>query len=333
MDQMFLFHLHQQTPTSMLPFPFLVRSLKKIYLPLAETKWAPFSGRNFIWLAVFCPRLNSLTTSFDLSERDVEYLSEYKEVFKHRSRVKKLAISFVFVASPSGTKSRQWKLNENQKSGLSKAQKEQCLSDLLLVTWELEAFEINPTHSRDYDLQLTDEPNYETSFSSLSSSQSSLKHLRVFSSLVGRVSVFSSPNSYFTTLQPFKNLKVLSTDLFGFSQVRKGGVAFGVEIFQLSWYSEDFKNYVPSPVEDCYQDFVGIEAMLDTHILPNLKTIIIPKHPINLRNEVDESPARIAVWNKKKRDLLSTEYFKNGRIKLVEFEAGEKLWNRESCFR
>lgn len=63
-DQMFLFDLHEKTITNMRPLPFLVRSLKKLYVPLAESHHISFSARNFIWLMLFCPRLNELAISF-----------------------------------------------------------------------------------------------------------------------------------------------------------------------------------------------------------------------------------------------------------------------------
>lgn len=246
-----------------------------------------------------------------MSERDVIYLEEYKEVFKHRSRVKKLAISFAFIASPSGTKNRQWKAND-QKSGLSKIEKEQSILNLLLVTKRLEAFEINTIPSLEEGLNVEDIPNFTNSLTSLSSSQPSLKHLRSFAALEA-----SSSLIYHFGLESLKQLKVLSIDTNGLLYFTEQNLnPLNVEILWLSWYSEFPQDYG----EDSYPDFKMLTSIIE-HTLPKLKMLIIPQNPINSANHVDESAARRAIWAKKKEDFLSREIFTSGKIEVFEFEA------------
>lgn len=317
LDQAFYFPLRIYLTTDsgtqvLFPLPFLTNSIKKLYILLASDNYVAFSARNSVWLMVFCKSLNEISIGFDISANDVAFLAEYKEIFKHKSNVKKLAIQFRFKAA------------QKAQSGLSKIQKEQSLSDLLLVTNGLEAFEFNGNWAHELDETLETQPNYEGAFSSLSSSESSLRHLRRFGTLGTRRSVIST--SPFI-LKSFKNLRMLSTDLYGLFYLRHRAISLDVEILQMVYYYVDLTH--SSPDTEAYADFRGIEYLVEAQLLPNLKTLMIPKQPINMTSEIDKSPSRKAIWAEKRSRFLSKDYFKNGRIKVIEFEAGELC---ECCF-
>lgn len=312
------------------PLPFLTYSIKKLRIPLPRDNHdVAFSARNFVWLMVFCETLHELSIGFNISQNDVDFLAEYKEIFKHKSNVKKLAIQFRFIASLSGTKNRQWQLEgKESQSGLSKMQKAQSLSDLLLVTKGLEAFEFNGTLAHELKEDLETQPNFEGAISSLSSSESSLRHLRRFGALGSRRAVLSTSRFI---LPSFKNLKMLSTDCFGLLYLRHRLITLdNVEILQLVYHYVD-----PEGSElnfndtESYADFSTMGYLVEAGLLPNLKTFMIPKQPINGLNEIDKLPSRTAIWAKKRNELLSKDYFKNGRIEVIEVEAGELC---ECCF-
>ncbi|MCO5580399.1 hypothetical protein L7F22_034265 [Adiantum nelumboides] len=232
----FLFNFQTRDPNveKTIPLPFLAKSLKKLYVKLTGPDYIALSARNFIWLMLFCSALNELAIGFTLSETDISFLTEFKESFKNKSKIKKLAIQFRFVASLSGKKNSKWKLYGKQcKSGLSKIQKEQALLDLLLVTSGLQAFEINGTASLE-SFSEEERPDFRTVLSSgLSSSSETLHHHRNFLSLQEAGS--GRPASSFNS-SPFQNVKILSTERHGLVFMKREGLRSNIEVIQLTWY-------------------------------------------------------------------------------------------------
>lgn len=279
------------------------------------------SARNFIWLMLFCSALNELAIGFTLSETDISFLTEFKESFKNKSKIKKLAIQFRFVASLSGKKNSKWKLYGKQcKSGLSKIQKEQALLDLLLVTSGLQAFEINGTASLE-SFSEEERPDFRTVLSSgLSSSSETLHHHRNFLSLQEAGS--GRPASSFNS-SPFQNVKILSTERHGLVFMKREGLRSNIEVIQLTWYVTSAG--LPTNLGDSqhYPEDADIAALIESDLVPNLKRVVVRKQPISCLNKVEKSSRKKEVWAKRRQELRSKDYFRNGQIELREAEAGD----------
>lgn len=319
----FLFNFQTRDPNveKTIPLPFLAKSLKKLYVKLTGPDYIALSARNFIWLMLFCSALNELAIGFTLSETDISFLTEFKESFKNKSKIKKLAIQFRFVAFLSGKKNSKWKLYGKQcKSGLSKIQKEQALLDLLLVTSGLQAFEINGTASLE-SFSEEERPDFRTVLSSgLSSSSETLHHHRNFLSLQEAGS--GRPASSFNS-SPFQNVKILSTERHGLVFMKREGLRSNIEVIQLTWYVTSAG--LPTNLGDSqhYPEDADIAALIESDLVPNLKRVVVPKQPINCLNKVEKSSRKKEVWAKRRQELRSKDYFRNGQIELREAEAGD----------
>lgn len=314
-NRLFLFHFRFRCQERSIPFPFL-SCLKKTFICPGKSGDISFSARNFIWLSVFVPTLQEIAISCDFSQVDVKFLNEHKDTFKHRSNVKKLGISFKFVASQSGTRSPQWKSNgDSQSCGISGKTQSQCISDLLSVTKELECLEINGMDSRNQDGD-GKERSLQISLSSISSSFRSLRHFR---QLLRPAQSFQA-----SQLGLFNNLKHWSTQGDGLGALKDGlgGLKEGqvvlpsIEQIQLTWYVL----HVPEQIR--YIE----DSLLATYILedrfPKLKTVIVPKHPIDFSNNIDTSLSGRKVWAELRGILRERDFFKSGKITLMEIESG-----------
>lgn len=325
LDQFLLFSFHFNIPipapdgnttiSRSIPFPFLTQSLKKLYVKFAEHgSVSSFSGRNVVWLLLFCEKLNELTICFDISRKDMNYLSDFVETYKNRSKVKKLAICFRFICSQSGTSNPQWKAKgKDQESGLSRIEKLQSVTNLIHVTSGLEAFEMNtvPTlQEEEY------QPDYRTALTSLSSSESTLRHLREFVSLIE----FGSNLTSSFDLSRFKNLKILSVGRASLEFLERDKFTLNIETLQLLCYM-DCGELPPTMEHECYPEDPIIARLLELQLLPQLKTVCIPKHLINSDNKKFED--KTGSWLKRRRELQSKESFTSGKIELRELEDSE----------
>lgn len=313
-DPLFLFHFTFRYYERSLPFPFL-RRLKKLFICRVASEQVPLSARNFIWLAVFVSTLHEISVSFDVSQVDIKFLKEYKETFKHQSNVKKVAISFKFIAPQSGTRSLQWKLNgKRQRSGISGKAQSQCISDLLSVTKGLKCLEINGmelvgTEFNEWDDQQEVE---EINLSSISNSLGSLIRFR---------QLLSPLHSLGSQLSLFSNLKYLSTEGTGLIHLQKEEITLKIEVIQLTWYlvHESSSTY---PEQNRYPEDFVLADLIDRDMLPKLKTVVVPRHPIGVDGVEDSSAGSRTVWAENRRVLKVSEYFKSGKITLMEIESG-----------
>lgn len=311
----FLFHFTFRHQERSLPFPFL-NCLKKTFIGQAVSGHIFFSARNFIWLSVFVPTLQEIAIYINASQVDVKFLKDYKETFRHRSNVKKLSISFRFIASQSGTKNLQWKSNgESQISGISGKAQSLCISDLLSVTKELECLEINGVDSKDRDSD-GQEHTPEIILSSISNSRPSLKHFR---HLLRPAQSFQA-----SQLGLFSNLKHWSTEGNGLLDLTKVQVVLRIERIQLTWYR------LHLPEQGRYAEDPLLATLIEGDSLPKLRTVIVPKYPIGLSNKMDTSLSGRNVWIENRKVLREKDYFKSKRIELIESESGtygEFFWD------
>lgn len=298
-------------------------SIKRLHIPfLLEQQEASdsMSGRNILWLLVFCPSLTEAVFFFSLSHEDYLFLEEYNEVFKGKSNVKKLSLMPTMSLYKSKYANKSWEAKQ-QGNGKWKGgnRASHSIFNILLVTknlWSLDLREVRiRTEGGHKDVDNAEFDLYSYCLSGLFNSYDSLKHIRVgrFQSKVDIDSV--------ADFSKFKALKILGLEGALINIFRRAGYAFvvpNVEIVHLVAYQ-----YGEDSIQPDQTDSLGLPELLKSPTFPNLKQLVVPSSPINIQNQLPKSAQFLKAWKEERSALENDDLFKDGEIKLRVLKAGE----------
>lgn len=304
-------------------FPFLITSLKRISIipPLFfKGVGSALSGRNVIWLLIFCPCLEAASLGFTCSNKeDFNYLTEFQSTFKGVSKVRELALVPLFYWNQEDKKT-WWGSSREKHNRMRENKKMKTIEALLTVTNQLYSLELNCTivQTRAGDNTYIDATCLNSD--SLCKSLKTLKHLRIFG-----LGIELGPIDF----SALKNLESLSFDrcfLWSLSRMsshilhRDFKLPPSLSILALNYYtvadSEDHTPYYS-------QEENSLSLLLDNHrfLFPNLKEVVVPESQISGSGVVKTEGMEL--WEKFKEELERNDLFTGGKVKLTKARVGD----------
>lgn len=292
----------------MITTPCLSNSLKKLFVGFYEQNHLCLNAKNTIWLLFTCSGLESLGVGLTASHDDSKFLREHLSVLRGISNVQHLSLRIKYVFDQQRGE-RSWGSPPERvyKGGNRRTE---FLIDLLSLVRRLTSLELASAESNDSS------PPFISCLSSLQSSFSTLRHLRLFSI------VMDPRNPAVEVYSLFKNLKTLTLELTGLhfvAEYKSLVLPSTLEKIILPYYS-----FVGSsiPLEHVLQEDLKLAIIVKTKSLPNLKEVCVPPRLIDPFGKLYNSiPPKIErTWRERRRALKREAVFADGRVKVVEQE-------------
>lgn len=302
--------------------PFLVNSLKKLYVARSEAEgftYCNLSAINSIWLLLFCPQVKEAALCFLTTIRDLELLRELSESFQGLSKVEKLALEINFIARDTDRKTWWSHSGESSLGYLGGNRKTEALYRMLSVTKGLQALEIHNGNAGRSSNPGDDTLPTLSCLSSLHRSFDTMRHLRLI-----RIGCNRDPISYPDFLC-FKSLSLLSID---FSVVT--ALHFLLPSILLPSSLETVcSTFYEQPLEDSSanarlaQDEI-LADVIKIRSLPRLNQVVVPLQHINLDGKpINSSAERLESWARGRERFKNHEIFASG-VRLREVLPGER---------
>lgn len=302
----------QKVDGKSVPLPFLSHSLKRLYISKFErgTIRAPLTAKNVAWLLLFCQNLfEAAFGGLEFSVQDCRFLLDHSQAYEGLSKIKRLALSIEFVFDQSKM-STWWGLGLTS-SGRDLS-KNNAVIHLLRMTDQLTSLEV---FFNDAARNPRDETYLSSNFtSSLHSSFSSLKHLR----LGGIQCDPDNPSS--TDYSKFTALTIMTLDHLVFQNLLNSSVKLPTT---LTTFILPFYCFFPEDRSfDHFKEDTNLAVILRTRDLPDFLQIVLPSKP--LVGGFEYAPASFkADWDRKRSALKKEAMITSGKVSLREIEPGE----------
>lgn len=311
-DLAFSFEFRSRSNIELAIQPFLVNSLKKLYIsPLgAHMSHQVLSAINCLWLLIFCPHLEEAALLLEFRIENYLFLERLDGSMRGLSKIKKLALRFWF-AFDTKNDNTCWQ-NTGDSSGMMHS-KVKSVYHLIGTTSRLLSLELT---NLDRAGQLPSERINSSCLSNLDKSWASLRHLRLFG--------FDTGFPYYETskLASFKVLRVLSIDiepLIGFSaDPSSAPLPSSIEILSVPYYLM----LAAYPVE--FTEETLLIKILQSNTCACLKEVILPSKEIGEDGRLGK-PSEVSHHRAKKaKELKNLKIFRDGKVKLRRVEPGEQ---------
>lgn len=320
LDANFLFNFVHKVNGKIVPLKFLTHSLKRVYIPLVDHR-APcvLSVKSVAWLLVFCPHLRQAALSFTIHVSDFQFLQEYRDSIKKVSKVKDLALRFVFIHQREDKKTWWGLASEFNQGWIGGNKKTEIVHRMLEITNELDSLEVSFQFddSNPGDRSLP----FSSCLAGACSSFDSLRHLRLFELKA------ATSNPATIDFSSFKNLRVLSSNFAYMDKVDMSLLLLPpkLEIVSLDFYT--FDEGMPFSVR--FLEERALLNLLQSNAMSSLSSfreVVVPRTPHHSAG-LDYSPLDQKsgdIWRKNRKALGEAEIFKSG-VKLRTFKPGDSI--------
>lgn len=316
-DSFYMFPFVQEVDKKHIILPALVNNLKNLRIHRSYMKRFQLRAKKAIWLLLFCPHLKQASLSFEIYSDDVDFLEEYGEVFRSKSRVKDLAINVEFCVGKLWEHESLENFKRRGKTGPNV--KTESLTNFLKVTFELESFEF--WSRTNLESESGEPPASCDCLFSLSSSFSTLKYARILELSFQNP---RGPDEGYFLYSNFKSLKRLSVNGETFriiSYESKPILPDSLEVLEIPFY--DFSRFAETG--QVIREDGRLSVMLELNpIPPNLREINIPLKAYDQDFKEATSDLAMKSWRAGRARLESRPIIREGRIKLTKSLPGEK---------
>lgn len=242
------------------------------------------------WVLVFCPHLLQASLAFTIDRSAYDCLLEYSETFKGLSRVKRLAIVLILVWVYGTVYDHGW---EGRRPMADSNLETTAVSHFLRV---INSLEVNGGHAVITSRKDSNSVVYADWPSSLTRSQSSLKHLRFIT-----VHPFTSKRSKLD-LSDFKALKIISPDGLFLERLKEGKL--GSSLLSVETLHVPYQLFVESsPRDSDVQGDITLSTLLSTKLVPNLREIVVTDRPMDSDASEITSPRSLKMWKERREGL------------------------------
>lgn len=275
------------------------------------------SARNALWILAFSPSLLQASLGFTVTKADFNYLSGYQEGFIGASNVKQLALAPILFHNRRT--SQAWGEEKRIGTWVGGNKMSEAMYNLLLATDNITSLELLPAQSQSYDQTTV----YPGCLAALTSSYSSLKHLRLLSICpIDRDNNRGSGDPYLK-LSSFESLKYLGLDLMTIAALKSWHQAHtappNLEALQIVCYD---CSRLQTPQPNQFMEETLMVNNLQTLNFQNLRQLIVPAKPIGYAGEAP--PSRFGVdWQNVRKKTREHEIFKSGKVCLKMLKSDE----------
>lgn len=277
--------------------PFLVNSLKRLFVDVWNEEASNLNAKNACWILAFCTGLEQASIGVSFSQDDFKFLEDHSEALHGVSNVDQLALNFQFVFESTDRKT-WWGLPSSKI--YDDNQKTEAVMRFLSLTKNLKSLEL-----QQFPRKANPDDNGVMHFNCISrlfSSFSTLRHLRLFT--IG--------NYGDDTISFFVNLKILTLDLLGWQSVvrlhnQKIQLPPKVKVLILPFYALDPRLY-QGRGDASFLEERALAALIKERAFQSLKEVLIPSRMISIYAQMVDLNELSNLW-KEGRNLLEKEIF------------------------
>lgn len=274
------------------------------------------SGKNSIWLLLFCPFLRQVILSGCITVEDERFFADHVDTYRGLSTVKDISLSLVFWYDPKRSKSWWGTAQEKAKTWRFGSRKSDAIFNLLQVTNGLNSCElaVNRFRDRQGDETVVQESVLLGICGSAQSrgSLDTLVHLRYFGGR--RMNSGISSNLDYSR---FTALKIISFDTWTLLvvQASRSKLPKCLETLCLNHYSFPAGN---STIHNArwFEEERILEELLARSSFPTLKEVGVPRAPWDVTFEEATDPALRERWSFCRESLTKLGLFRSGKVRL-----------------